>query len=53
MYCVAPNVLENFDAEIVDYDNLDGDCKVSDKSLSLELGANSTSVKTWSECQSL
>ncbi len=47
------NVLGNFDAEIVDYDNLDGDCKVSDKSLSLELGANSTAVKTWSECQSL
>ena len=47
------NVLGNFDAEIVDYDNLGSDCEVSDESLSLELGANSTYVKTWSECRSL
>ena len=38
------NVLENIDAEIVDYDVLDDDCEVSDECLSLELGAYSTST---------
>jgi hypothetical protein len=36
------NVLDNSDAEIVDYDVLDGDCEDSDESLSLELGARTS-----------
>ena len=36
------NVLENSVAEIVDHDVLDGDCEVSDESLSLELGASTS-----------
>ncbi len=35
-------VLENSDAEIVDYDVLDDDCEVSDENLSLELGARTS-----------